>query len=79
MIWKEQSTRYIWENSLGKDFASRLSLETNKISSIPLGNESGINFRSEIEHTFGEIQNAPIRSVEGVFRRKIFKTGKKYF
>ena len=49
------------KNSLGKDFALRLSLETNKISNDPLGNESDTNFRSEIKQTLGEIQNAFIR------------------
>ena len=74
---KHKPTRYTWKNSRGKDFALRLSLETNKISNVPLGNESDTNFRSEIEHTLGEIQNAFIRSAEGILRRKILKTGKK--
>ena len=74
---KHKPTRYTWKNSRGKDFALRLSLETNKISNVPLGNESDTNFRSEIEHTLGEIQNAFIRSAEGVLRRKTLKTGKK--
>ena len=76
---KSKPTRCTWKNSLEKDFLSRLSLETNKISNIPLGNESGTNFWSEIEHTLGEIQNAFIRSAGGVLRKKIFKTGKKHF
>ena len=49
------------KNSLGKDFALRLSLETNKISNDPLGNKSDTNFRSEIDQTLGEIKNAFIR------------------
>ena len=44
---------------------------------VPLGNESDKNFRSEIEHTLGEIQNAFIRSAKGFLVRKILKTGKK--
>ena len=74
---KHKPTRYTWKNSLGKDFALRLSLETSKISNVPLGNESDTNFRSEIEHTLGEIQNAFIRSAKGFLVRKILKTGKK--
>ena len=35
---KHKLTRYTWKNSLGKDFASRLNLEANAISNIPLGN-----------------------------------------
>ena len=58
-------TRCIWKNSLGKDFALRLSLETSKISNVPLSNESDTNFRSEIEHTLEETQNAFKRSAEG--------------
>ena len=65
-------------DSLGKDLPLRLSLETNKISNVPLGNEWDTNFRSEIERTLGEIQNAFIRSAEGVLRSKILKTGKKH-
>ena len=42
---------------LGKESASRLSLETNKIFNTHIGNESGTNFRSEIKHTLGVIQN----------------------
>ena len=53
----------MWKNSFGKDFVSRLSFETSKVSNIPLGNESDTNFRSEIEHTLGEIQNAFTKSV----------------
>ena len=68
---KHKPTRYTWKNSLGKDFALRLSLETNKISIVPLGNESDTDFRSEIEVTLGEIQTAFIRGAEGVLRRKI--------
>ena len=55
---KHRLTRYTWKNSLGKDFASPLRLETNKISNIPLGNESDTNLGSEIENALGEIQNA---------------------
>ena len=44
-----------------------------------LGNEWDTNFRSEIEHTLGEIQIALIRSAEGVFRRKMFRNGKNQF
>ena len=54
---KHKPTRYIWKNSLGKDLALRLSLERNKISKVPLGNESDTNFRSEIERTLGQTQN----------------------
>ena len=43
-----------------------------------MGNEWDANFRSEIKHTLGKIQNAFIRSAEGVLRRKILKTGKKH-
>ena len=75
---KHELTRYNWKISLGKDFALRLTLETNKISNVPLGNESDTNFRSENEHTLREIQNTFIRSAEGVLRRKILKTGKKH-
>ena len=60
---KHKLTRSMWKNSHGKDFASRLSLETSKVSNMPLGNESDTNFRSEIEHTLGEIQNAFTKSV----------------
>ena len=42
---------------------------------MKLVNELDTNFRSEIEHTLGEIQNAFVRSVEGVLRKKMFKTG----
>ena len=75
---KHKLTRHTWKNSLGKDFALRLNVVTNKISNVPLGNESDTSFRSEIEHTLGEIQNAFIRSAEGILRRKILKTGKKH-
>ena len=37
---KEKPTKYTRKNSIAKNFASQLSLETNKISDIPLGNES---------------------------------------
>ena len=59
-------------------FASSLILETNKTSNILLRNDSNTNFRSDIEHTLGEIQNAFIRSPEEGLRRKIFQTGKKH-
>lgn len=49
---KHKPTRYTRKNSLGKDFESRLCLETDKISNILLGNESDTNFRSDIKHTF---------------------------
>ena len=75
---KHKPTRCTWKNSLGKDFALRLSLETNKISKVPLGIESYTNFRSEIELTLGEIQNVFMKSAEGVLRRQILKTGKKH-
>lgn len=48
---KHKPTRYTRKNSLGKDFESRLCLETDKISNILLGNESDTNFRSDIKHT----------------------------
>ena len=73
---KHKPTRYKWKNLLGKDFASRMSLETNKISMILLGNKSDIDLSSETEHTLGEIQNAFVRSAEEVLRRRMFKTGK---
>ena len=50
---KHKPTRYTWKNSFGKDFALRVSLETNKISKVPLDNGSDTNFRSEIEYTLG--------------------------
>ena len=75
---KHKPTWYTWTNSLGKDFPLQLSLETNKISNVHLGNESDANFRFEMEHTLGKIQNAFIRSAVGVLRRKILKTGKKH-
>ena len=59
-----------------KDFMSWISRETNKIFSLPLGNESNTNFRSKIENTFGKIQNAFIRSVERVLRKNMLKTEK---
>ena len=52
-------------------------MKQTKNSKIPLGNKSDTNFRSEVEQTLEEIQNALIRSAEGVLRRKMFKTGKK--
>ena len=54
---KSKPTRYTWKKSLGKDFASRLSLETSKISNMPSGNELGTKFRFEIKHILGEIQS----------------------
>ena len=54
-------------------------MKQTKNSNIPLGNKSDTNFRSEVEHTLEEIQNAFIRSAEGVLRRKMLKTGKNHF
>ena len=38
--------------------------------------ESDKNFRFEIEHTFGEIQNVFMRLAEGILRRKCLKPEK---
>ena len=73
------------KNSLKKDFASRLSLDANKMLKVylntqrhvPLGKESGTTFRSEIKHTLGEMQNVFIRLAEGVSRTKMFEIRKK--
>ena len=67
---KHKPTRSIWKNSLGKDFALQLSLETNKVFHVTLGNESDTNFKSEIEHTLGKIQN-PVET-------DVFKTSSGY-
>ena len=67
---KHKPTRSIWKNSLGKDFALQLSLEKNKVFHVTLGNESDTNFKSEIEHTLGEIQN-PVET-------DVFKTSSGY-
>ena len=75
---KYKPTTYTWNSSLGKNFALQLSLETYKISNVPLSNESATNFRSEIENTLGEIQNAFTRSAEDILKRKILKTGKSH-
>lgn len=58
---KEKPTKYTRKNSIAKNFAWQLSLETNKNSDIPLGNESDTNCRSELEHKLGDLQNAFIR------------------
>lgn len=54
---KEKPTRECGKIHLGKTFASRLRLRTNKISVIHLGNDSNTNVKYEIEHTLREMQN----------------------
>ena len=51
---KHKPTRYTWKSSLGKAFALRLSLERNKISNVPLSNESDTNFRSKSNTHWGK-------------------------
>ena len=75
---KRKTKRKTSKNSLGKDFASRLTLETNKISKIPVRNESDTNCRSKIEHTLGEIQNALYKVSRRSLKKKIIENWKKH-
>ena len=61
-----------------KDFESRLSLETNKIANIALGNKSDTNFRSEIKTHIRENKKYFCKVSERSLKRKMFKTGKNH-